>query len=220
MAVVTVSRESRSPGRAVAEAAADALGWYLVDKDLIGKILGSYGIVEFARDYESRLGIWDAFDPRVKTMVSMLERTTLAIARHGHAVILGRGSFVVLGGFSDALNVRIQAPLAVRVERCMEEDGAPDREKAEALVREGDRVRRSFVEAMYGIRWDSTSAFDLVVDTGKVPPASAAAWIAEAARGLGRSRGAASTADIAADPVLDAAVEEALGCAGKKGKIG
>jgi len=219
MAVVTVSRESRSSGRAVAEAAAEALGWHFVDKELIGRILESYGLVEFKREYESRLSVWDAFDPRVKAMVSMLGRVTLAIARHGHAVILGRGSFVVLGGFSDALNVRIQAPLAARAERCMEEDRVPNLEKAEALVREGDRVRRSFVEAMYGTRWDSTSAFDLVVDTSKVGVAPAAAWIAEAARGLGRFAGATSTASIAPDPVLDEAVAEALGCKGRKDKI-
>jgi len=214
MAVVTVSREFRSSGRAVAEAAAEALGWHFVDKELIGRILESYGLVEFSRDYESKLGVWDAFDPRVKVMVSMLGRATLSIARHGHAVILGRGSFVVLGGFSDALNVRVQAPLRARVERCMAEDKVPSVERAEAFVREGDRVRRSFVEAMYGIRWDSTSAFDLVVDTGKISPQAAAAWIAEAARGLGKASGLASTADIAADPILDAAVEDALGCKG------
>jgi cytidylate kinase len=211
MAVVTVSREFRSSGRDVAVAAAEALGWRLVDKDVLGRILESYGLVEFSKEYDSKLGIWDAFDPRVKVMVSMLGRATLSVARRGRAVIVGRGSFVILGGFSDALNVRIQAPLRSRVERCMAEEGIEERERAEALIRDGDRVRRSFVEAMYGIRWDSTSAFDLVVDTSKVSPETASSWIVEAARGLKQESGVASTADIAPDPVLDQVVEEVLG---------
>lgn len=211
MAVVTVSREFLSAGRDVASAAAEALGWSFVDKDVLGRILESYGLVEFSKEYESKLGVWDAFDPRVKVMVSMLGRATLSIARRGKAVIVGRGSFVILGGFSDALNVRIQAPLRDRVERCMAEQGVAERERAEALVREGDRVRRSFVEAMYGVRWDSASCFDLVVDTGKLSPDAAAAWIVEAARGLKQAAGRTSTADIAPDPVLDQLVDEVLG---------
>jgi hypothetical protein len=210
MAVVTISRVFRSSGRAIAEAAAEALGWRLVDKNTVGKILESYGLVQFSKDYDSKLGVWDVFDPRVKVMVTMLGRATLAIARRGRAVILGRGSFVVLGGFTDALNVRIQASLRSRIERCLSEDRPPDLERAEAMVRENDRIRRSFVESMYGIRWDSASAFDLVVNTDKVRVDAAAAWIAEAARGLGKSIAQPSTADIAADPVLDQVVAEVL----------
>lgn len=211
MAVVTISREFRSSGRAVAEASAEALGWSLVDKQIIGRILESYGLVQFSEDYESKLGAWDVFDPRVKVMVTMLGRATLAIARRGRAVILGRGSFVVLGGFSDALNVRVEAPLRSRIERCLAVDRPPDLERAESLVRESDRARRSFVESMYGIRWDAASSFDLVVNTDKVRVESAAAWIAEAARGLSSSGPQPSTAAIAPDPVLDQVVAEVLG---------
>lgn len=210
MAVVTLSREYRSAGREIAEVAAEALGWRLVDREFLGGILESYGLVEFEKDYESRLSVWDAFDPRKKVMVTMLGRATMAVARRGKALILGRGSFVVLGGFSDALNVRVQAPLRDRVDRCMALDGIPDLEHAEAAVREGDRVRRSFVESMYGVRWDSASAFDLVIDSSKVSVAAAAAWIVEAARGLKQARGLPSTADIAPDPVLEQAVDEAF----------
>ena len=143
-------------------------------------------------------------------MVTMLGRATLAIARRGQSVILGRGSFVVLGGFTDVLNVRVQASLRSRIERCLAEDRPPDLERAEGMVRENDRIRRSFVESMYGIRWDATSSFDLVVNTDKVRVESAAAWIAEAARGLAKSASQPSTADIAADPVLDQVVADVL----------
>ncbi|HRY55764.1 MAG TPA: cytidylate kinase-like family protein [Spirochaetia bacterium] len=211
MAIVTISREFRSEGRAVAEAAAEELGWRLVDKAVLGRILEKYGLVQFEQDYEARLGAWDVFDPRVKVMVSMLGRATLAVARKGKAVILGRGSFAVLGGFLDVLHVRVQAPLRSRVERCLAADGMPDLERAEALVRESDRSRRSFVESMYGLRWDAASSFDLVVNTDKVRPESAAAWIASAARGLGTAGRQPSTADIAPDPVLDQVIEELLG---------
>jgi cytidylate kinase len=37
-------------------------------------------------------------------------------------------------------------------------------------VRESDKVRSAFIQSWYGIRWDQTDAFDLVIDTSKVQP--------------------------------------------------
>jgi hypothetical protein len=40
----------------------------------------------------------------------MLERVSVAVARHGHSIILGRGAYIVLGGLPRVLNVRLLAP--------------------------------------------------------------------------------------------------------------
>jgi cytidylate kinase len=184
MAVVTISREYGSAGREVARKAADLLGYHLVDKDAIGRILAGYGLIDFDKTYETETSVWSTFDTKLRTIVTMLDRVAFAVARHGHSVILGRGSYFVLSGAPGVLNVRLRAPFDWRVDRVMQEERIGDRSQAESAVREGDKVRSSFVSSVYGIRWDSMDKFDLIVDTSVIGLERTVSWIAEAARGL------------------------------------
>jgi len=111
-------------------------------------------------------------------------------------VILGRSGFAILQGFADVLNVRIQSPFAVRVNRVMVQQ-ALTAGQAEALVRDNDKTRTAFVESFYKARWDAASAFDLVVDTSKVSPDLATAWLVAAAKALdGRPAGDRPTCSL------------------------
>jgi cytidylate kinase len=204
MAVITISREYGSAGSEVARKAAELLGYRLVDKAAIGRILAGYGLVDFDKEYEMETNIWSTFDTRLRTIVTMLERVALAVARRGNSVILGRGSYVALSGLPGVLNVRLRAPFDWRVDRAMREEGLADRAKAEAAVREGDKVRSSFLSSVYGIRWDSSERFDLIMDTSKIGVDRAAAWIAEAARQI--VAGPSGLVPGLPDPVLDGAV--------------
>jgi CMP/dCMP kinase len=212
MAVVTISREYGSAGSEVARKAADLLGYRLVDKAAIGRILAGYGLIDFEKEYEMETNIWSAFDTRLRTIVTMLERVAFAVARRGSSIILGRGSYVALAGLPGVLNVRLRAPFDRRVDRAMREEGLADRAKAEAAVREGDKVRSSFLSSVYGIRWDSSERFDLIMDTSVIGVDKAASWIAEAARQIKAEP--SGTALGVPDPVLDQAVAAELGRAG------
>jgi len=216
MAVITISREYGSAGSQVARRTAELLGYRYVDKAVIGRILAGYGLTDFNAIYESESSIWSVFDARHRTMISMLERLAFAVARHGQAVILGRGSYVVLAGQPGVLNVRLRAPFEWRVSRVMGEEGLEDRPRAEAIVREGDKVRSSFVSSIYGLRWDSMERFDLVMDTSKIGVDKAAAWIADAASALppataDTARESLGPRVYADDPTLDEAVKAELG---------
>lgn len=184
MAVLTISRQDGSDGRPIAKTVAQTLGYHFVNKDTIEHILVQYGFAEFYKDYDAASSIWDRLDPNKTELIRMLNQAIHGLARHGNVVILGRGSFAVLRGRADVLNVRIQAPLPLRVTRVMEREGISIRGKAEVVVAENDRRRTAFVHTFYGVRWDSTDLFDLVIDTGKVAPDLAAAWLVAAARAL------------------------------------
>lgn len=205
MSTVTISREYGSAGGEIARKVAADLGWRLIGKHDIGRILGDYGLVEFDSDYESRLGFWATMDSRLRTTVTMMNRVMLAVARTQDAVILGRGAFAVLGGYSDVLSVRIQAPLKARTDRLLAEGAASGLEKAQATLRKGDEVRRIFVESMYGLRWDDPKCYDLVIDTGKIRPQDAARLIVDAMRAMVGFRvpGIPATASIAPDEDME-----------------
>jgi cytidylate kinase len=184
MTVLTISRQSGSDGRRIAEAAAQTLGYHFVHKDTLEQILVQYGFVEFYKDYDAASNFWDRLDANKTELIHMLNQTVRGLARHGRVVILGRGSFAVLHGLADVLNVRLQAPLPLRVARVMAREQMANRDEAEAVVVENDRRRAAFVHTFYGVRWDATDLFDLVIDTGKVTPDVATAWLVQAVRAL------------------------------------
>lgn len=210
MCVITVSREFGSDGSAIAQNVAQALGYQFVDRQAIAKILSQYGFVEYTDDYDSAAGFWDRFDARKTEMVSMLNRVIQALAHRNNIVLLGRGSFAVLGDYADVLNVRLQAPLAVRVQRVMEGQNLTNVEATETLVKENDKKRAAFIESFYGNQWVTAKAFDLVVDTAKISPEIAGRWIIESAQTIDAQDkiGKRTTAAIEVDPVLAKVVEE------------
>jgi cytidylate kinase len=214
MSVITVSGEFGSDASQVARQVAQSLGYHYVDRAIIEKILDEYGLVQFRDMYESISSIWTRFDTLRGSMTEMLNRTIQAVARHGNVVIQGRGGFAVLAGFADVLHVRIQAPLPLRVARVMQRTGLTDRAQAEAEVRQYDRVRSTFVEYSYHVPWNNTDAFNLVIDTGVIPPERAVEWIIQAHHFLAaRDMTEAPLARaIEFDKVLDGVVATALSC--------
>ena len=215
MAVMTISRELGSGGVTIAKKVAQELGYHFVDKDVIEKVLDQYGFVRFQKEYESGPGFWARFDGLRTRMVEFSFRVIQSLARHGNVVIMGRGSFAVLQDFADVLNVRIQAPLPIRVSRVMEQQGIAEPDKAEAVVKESDKLRAAFVESWYGVELDKASPFDLVIDTDKVSPDLAAAWLVEALNAL-KARPASATerttSTIQADYLLDNVISQMLEC--------
>lgn len=217
MAVITISREIYSEGSYIGEKVAEALGYHFVDKSTIEKVFVEHSIVQFREVYKSALGFWARFEDMRTTTIRFLKQVILALARHGEMVIVGRGAFAVLGDFADVLNVRVQAPLPLRVRRAMEKEKITESDRAEALLKEGDRMRDAFVKSFYDIRWEDAAAartFDLVIDTGKVPPDLAVAWLVEAVKVLKERKvddePTSSAIEISAE--LARAVSEVLGC--------
>lgn len=218
MPTITISRELGSHGRQIAATTAQALGFHFMDKRAIGEVMEEYGLVEFHHEYEVAPSIWDFFDVRRKErrdeMIDMLNRIILALAQHGNMVILGRCGFAVLHEFADVLNVRIQAPLEMRIRNVMDAQGFASLDQAEDFVRENDQVRTSFIESFYGVKWNAAKAFDLVMDTAKVPPEMVTNFLIAATRKLERSLSGddRTTASIAVDPTLTATIYKALNC--------
>jgi cytidylate kinase len=217
MSVVTSSREFGSEGDAIATQAAHILGYHYVDKALIGSLLSQYGLVEFDKEYDVLPGFWERFNAQREQgreqMAGMLDQVVRAVAQHGNVVIVGRSGFAVLHDFADVLNVRVQSPLAARISRVMAQQNLTA-EQAEHMVVEADRVRARFIELFYKARWDSTSAFDLVLDTSKVAPELAVTWVVQAAQALAGQppTGQPTCNSLQVDPVLARAVADALRC--------
>jgi cytidylate kinase len=217
MPVITISREIYSEGSYIGEKVAQAVGYHFVDKSTMEKVFAEYSIVQLNEVYRSGSGFWARFDDMRSTTIKFLKQVILALASHGNMVIVGRGAFAVLSTFADVLNVRVQSPFPVRVGRAMEKEKITERGRAEALLRDWDRERDIFVRTFYDLSWyDATvaNAFDLVINTGKVPPDVAVTWIIQAHKELKEKKPGRklTTGTIEVDTALSNTVSEVLGC--------
>lgn len=213
MAVITISRELGSGGADIGRQVAKSLGYDFVDKNTIDGIFRQYGLTKFDDLYNSTPGILDLFNQTNLLTISMLNEMLEAVAQRGKVMILGRGGFAVLGDYADVLNVRIEAPISVRVQQIMARENLATVQEAEARVAKDDNMRRKFVQMFYNKHWDEKSNFDLVLDTGALSNDMAVKQIVDAARALEQKtlgKDAVTTATIKVDPVLVDAVAKVM----------
>ena len=216
MTVITISREYGSGGDQLAEKVAQALGYHLVDKAFVSAVLCQYGLTEFDSEYEKQPGFWEGFDTekaeRRETMVRMLNQVVRAVALHGNVVILGRSGYAILAGLADVLHVRLQAPLDDRIELVRNATNVSLLE-ATALVKENDKMRKAFVESFYRVPWESALAFDIALNTSRVPVNVATDWVIQAAKLPPRSLDIRmTTKQLEVDAVMQQTVSEKLKC--------
>ena len=213
MKVITISRLLNSGGRTIGQQVADELGYYFVTKETIEKIMDQYGIVEFSSMYESKPGFLDRMDNFQEEMIDFLTRVMQALAVHGNVVILGRGGFAVFPDYSDVLNIRLWAPLEERVSRLMQKENYKTRLDATHAVLKHDKIRKAFVERWFHSHPDRNNAFDLSVNTAKMPQESIVRMIVDTAK-IRKDlvlEGHKTLSSLDVDPILLNTVEEILG---------
>lgn len=213
MAVITISRELGSYGIEIGRQVAKELGYEYIDREIMDGVFRQYGLTKYDDLTTTMPSLRDIIDSTNLLIVSMLNEILEALAKRGNVVILGRGGFAILNEYEDVLCVRVQAPVETRVGRVADREHLDDRQQAEELVVNDDKIRGRFVQIFYAKRWDQETHFDLVVDTGTLSPDMAVNWIVEAARALEEKEfgaNVATTSDIEVDPVLMDAINEAM----------
>jgi cytidylate kinase len=179
MAVITISRKLGSMGTYIGKKLAEELGYDYVDKIRISKIMKEYGFSKFDNIYDTVPGIFERFDEYREMTIKFLAEVILAVAHHDNVVIAGRGSFGLLDSFSDVINIRIKATEPCRVHRIMNDRNISENE-ARRIVKENDKVRRTFVESDFRFDYNNSTEFDLILDTSIIPPDMCVDWIAQA----------------------------------------
>lgn len=213
MAVITISRLVGSKGTAIGKEVAKRMNYHYVDIELVQEIMNQYGEPEFKNIYDTKLSIWDKYSNITNDLLGFFKRVMLSIAKSGNAVIIGRGSFVSLGKYADVLDVMIYAPMDIRIKAIMEIRGISDLEKAENYIINKEKIRQSFIEQTYNVKWNQIDNFDMVFNTGKFNPELVTDTIVKAGKELESKKAVLSglvTSDIEADKVLDNTVKSLL----------
>ena len=204
--IITISRQFGAGGSAVAARTAAALGWSLVDNEIVDQVARRAGLppAEVA-----------AHDERVPTFVERLSRTlavssqefalpvpdalaaldepalvrmTEAVVReaaaHGRVVLVGRAAPVVLGQQQSTLHVRVVAPPGFRVGQVMARERV-DAKRAEKLIHEIDVQRARYHREYYDRDWENPLHYQMVLNTGVLGLEGAADVVVFRARAMG-----------------------------------
>ncbi|MDF3129181.1 cytidylate kinase-like family protein [Kiritimatiellaeota bacterium B1221] len=214
MNTIAISRLVGSQAGAIAKQVADALGYDLVDKEILQGTLHQYGLTRFGELYTSPPNFLDLANSKNLEIISMLNDTMKALAYRGNTLVLVRGGYVTLNEFDDVLNVRIDAPFKVRVDRVMAREGFSNPSEAASWVAADDNARMKFVQRFYGQKWHDARDFDLVLNTDVIAKTTAASWIIDAVHMLEARpprSGFKMARDKKVDPLLLSSIDQAIG---------
>lgn len=184
---VTISREYGAGGSTVARLVADRLKWRLVDNQLIEEVARRAGVTpEEIAEKEERgptfverlaralaastpellgpdvIAIPEAEEAR---LVKITEQVVAEACGEGHAVLVGRAAVAVLAQRTDALHVRLVAPLPHRVEVISRRLGV-DAEEAARRIKDVDTHRARYHKQYYDREWADARNYHLTVNTG------------------------------------------------------
>ena len=204
--VVCISFEDGAGGQQAAELVAKALGFRLIDEEIIERAALEAGVEEMVvADVERRksalvrliegIGTSGAGagymlaapytpgrEPASDELRGLIRSAIEDTAAKGKAVIVSHAASFALGGREDVLRALVTASPQTRTRRLTDALGGDESEAAKALKR-GDEGRADYIKRFYGVARELPCHYDIVVSTDKLPFEDAAALIVQAAGG-------------------------------------
>ena len=202
MTVVTISRELGSRGTRIAEAVGHELNAPCIDKEVLAEMARQAGvevevIVEAEEKLMSRAGVVSqemrslfSADPNRRnrpmnqeTYVEGMKNAIRALAEKGNVVFVGRGTQLILEDHPAALHVHLFAAPKTRASRIQRRRGMAESGTAERIIGLADEQRRNWYQRFFtSADWKNSRHYHLMLDTGRIPEATAVALIVHAAR--------------------------------------
>lgn len=171
MTVITISRVMGSLGTEIAVLLGTRLGYRLVDRDLINQAARQSGASIAALADIDELGLL-GFQPSTEechAYQQAIRNILLEIAQTGNAVIVGRGSQVILRDWPETLHVRIIAPLELRIHRVAQKQ-VINPAAALARIKASDRSRQNYLKRCHEVNWNDPALYDLILNTNRFHP--------------------------------------------------
>jgi len=203
MPVITISRMYGSGGSEVAQRVAAALGWALLDNDIVDAIAERSGLTRAevsAQDervpslVERLASALSLASPEIlppvptgpvetteERIVAVTQRVIEEAVQAGPAVFVGRGAQCLLAEREDALHVFCYAPRTALRKYAMETfKVGPD--EADKMVADQNKQREQYVRRHWNRNWLAHENYHLCVNTAWLGLDGAAALVVDTAR--------------------------------------
>lgn len=167
---------------------AEALGWRLLDGELVERIAAELhappeavqACDERTESFMERVGLYlsEGFPetlpiPPIPPPLSpdvtarAARRIITLVVEEGPCVIVGHGAQCVLQADARALHALVHAPLPWRADRAAARYGV-GRAEAEAMIRRSDADRRAYIREHFQREWLDPALYHLSVDAGRL----------------------------------------------------
>jgi cytidylate kinase len=181
--IITISRESLSGGRAVAECLARTLDYPLVGREVLQEAAEKLGLApdDLQGRFETTPGLWARLTKERERYFLAVQSALAEWCTRGNLVYHGVAGQFLLKDLPGVLRVLIVAPMETRVHNLLETHSRLTRDQVLDFIRKVDQERSRWVRVMYGADVQDPSLYDLTVNLRKMSMASACRIIAEAA---------------------------------------
>jgi cytidylate kinase len=196
---VTLSREvcagATTLGRALlpklnAQFGEEGQEWVLLDKDLVNYALTRHDLSERLARYlpedqvsgiEATIGEIIGLHPSIWELEHQVAQTIVQLAHVGRFIFVGRAAHLLTQSLPGGFHVRLVAGKESRLRRFMEAYDCGIGE-AESRLDQADIARRRFVRSHFGRDITDPHTYDLVINTDRIPAASATPLVLEGLR--------------------------------------
>jgi len=185
---ITISRQLGSGGEQIAQILSELMKWQIYDREILNYMAENMDVhIKALESVDERTISWinDWLAPlfsaksgeHVEQMsyYKHLGKVLLVIARHGHAIIIGRAAGQILPR-EKGLSVRVTAPFELRCSRYAQANNISI-EEATALVRTSDKQQAGFMKELLQKDIDDPVCYDVVINMEKLTPKSVAKLI-------------------------------------------
>jgi cytidylate kinase len=191
---ITISRESGSGGSSLARTLADRLNqertgeasWYVYDGNLIDSMLETNHLEprlaqflpeDSVSEINASVGELVGLHPNIWELVRKTNEMMRLLATTGYAIIVGRGANFATADIQSGVHVRLTAEPEQRA-HLMARARQVDLTTAREINERQDAARERYVRANFNTDIRDPRAYDLVINTGRVPLTHAAELIA------------------------------------------
>jgi osmotically-inducible protein OsmY len=175
MAIVTISRGSFSGGVAVAEAVAQRLGIPCISREVVRDAALESGVDEGAlvATLEDPPRFWEKTPGKIPQHLNLVRTALLKRARGGDFVYHGYAGHLLLSGISHVLRVRVIAGDAYRIRTAMDDFALTEKQAAQYVRTVNTQVMK-WTRFLYGVDWQDSALYDVVLRVDRVGVAGAA----------------------------------------------
>jgi cytidylate kinase len=165
MAIITISRGTKSGGEELAGRLADRLGYKTINREVISECARKYNIMEqdLLEELEHTPGLWHKLTREYSRQLIYIKCTLLEMVKDDDIIYYGHAGQLLLGGLDNVLKLRLETPIEDRINAVMKETKKSHDEALE-YIKHLDEQRLRWVKLLYDEDWRNPSLYDLSVN--------------------------------------------------------
>lgn len=182
MSLIAISSDSYASGLDIARRTAAALGYGLVDRELLASVAAERGLPQeqLVQALEETPSFFGMRGRRQQELLVHIQAACLEKLREDNQVCYGLGAHLYLVGVSHALRVRVLADPKERLAETAAQRGLPP-ERAAKLLERQEQERRRWSQQFFQADEGDPAQYDMVLSLGNLEADKAVELIGDAA---------------------------------------